>query len=157
MSIKILNELKQCSQAGGTIPSRIECMAPLTLAYMGDAIFEIFVREYLIGQAQTSVHDLHRRAISYVNAASQARMIRALAEHLSPEEADMVRRGRNQKSGTVPKNADPGEYRYATGFETLLGWLYYKNQTERLMEVMQMAVNMMHSPLQEGEQAHEAI
>jgi ribonuclease III family protein len=145
--------MKQCSQSGNTIPSRIECMAPLTLAYMGDAIFEIFVREHLIGQAQMSVHDLHRRTISYVNAAAQARMVSALTEHLTPEEADMVRRGRNQKSGTVPKNADPGEYRYATGFETLLGWLYYKNQTDRLMTIMQTAVDALNTSPAEGAHA----
>ena len=145
--------MKQCSQSGNTIPSRIECMAPLTLAYMGDAIFEIFVREHLIGQAQTSVHDLHRRTISYVNAAAQARMVSALSEHLTPEEADMVRRGRNQKTGTVPKNADPSEYRYATGFETLLGWLYYKNQTDRLMTIMQTAVAALQPSPAEGARA----
>ena len=145
--------MKQCSQSGNTIPSRIECMAPLTLAYMGDAIFEIFVREHLIRQAQTNVHDLHRRTVSYVNAAAQARMVSALTEHLTPEEADMVRRGRNQKSGTIPKNADPSEYRYATGFETLLGWLYYKNQTERLMTIMQTAVDAIQPSPAEGAHA----
>jgi ribonuclease III family protein len=149
----MIDEMKQCSHSGKAIPSRIECMPPLTLAYMGDAIFEIFVREHLIGQSQTSVHDLHRRTISYVNAAAQARMVSALTEHLTPEESDMVRRGRNQKSGTVPKNADPSEYRYATGFETLLGWLYYKNQTDRLMTIMQTAVDALHTSPEEGAHA----
>lgn len=132
-------------------------MGPLTLAYMGDALFELFVRDYLISQPQTSVHRLHNRTITYVNASSQALMVRRLLPFLSNEEADAVRRGRNGKTGTVPRNADLTEYRYATGFETLLGWLYYRHETPRLMEVMGKAVQLLEAARLEEHKNHEAI
>ncbi|SHK50934.1 Mini-ribonuclease 3 [Tepidibacter formicigenes] len=108
-------------------------MSPLVLAYMGDAIYEVYVRDYLIKKyGMCKVKDLHKRAISFVKAKSQALAVLYLEENLSEEEMYIVRRGRNQKSNTVPKNADIKDYRYATGFEALIGYLHLSNQKEKM-------------------------
>ncbi len=97
--------------------------SPLVLAYVGDAVFELYVRTLLVSKGNAPVHKLHRQSITFVKAKSQSDTIHKLLESLTQEEQDVVRRGRNAKSGTIPKNADVTEYRYATGFETLLGYL----------------------------------
>jgi ribonuclease III family protein len=142
---------------GGAANQQVESLAPLTLAYLGDALFELFVRDYLIQQPQTSVHRVHQRTITYVNAASQAVMVRHLLPLLTEREADVVRRGRNGKAGSIPRNADVAEYRYATGFEALLGWLYCQNETSRLLEVMGKAVALLEMARMEESKPHEAI
>ncbi|RQD67012.1 MAG: Mini-ribonuclease 3 [Tindallia sp. MSAO_Bac2] len=110
-------------------------ISPLTMAYMGDAIFELFVRDQLVTRSEIPVNKLHLKAIEYVKAASQAKIAHVLKNQLTEEEQWMVRRGRNQKS-TAPKNAELSEYRYATGFEALIGYLYYQNKTERMLHIM---------------------
>jgi ribonuclease-3 family protein len=106
---------------------------PLVLAFVGDAIFEVFVRTYLVDKNRDmSVHKLHVNAISYVKAHAQSNIIKRLESILTEEEVAIYKRGRNSKSGTVPKNADLQEYRAATGFEALLGFLYITEQDERL-------------------------
>lgn len=114
--------------------------SPLVLAYMGDAVFEIFVREKLVREANMPVNKLHRAASALVNATSQSLMIAALEEALTPEERNIFRRGRNAKSNTAAKHAAIADYRRATGFEALLGWLYLQGKQERLKELMEMAV-----------------
>ncbi len=136
---------------------QVESMAPVALAYMGDVLFEMFVRDHLLQRPQTNINQMHRKAVTYVNASSQAWMVRHLATFLTDEEKDAVRRGRNGKTGTVPRNADVTEYRYATGFEALLGWLYYKNATTRLVQVMEMAVELLEKERKEEKATHEAI
>lgn len=109
---------------------------PLVLAYVGDAIYEVFVREHLVRNGGRNVNVLHRQSIQYVKAAAQAHLLQELSECLTEEEQNVVRRGRNAHSHTVPKNADVGEYRYATGLEALVGYLYLLGRQERLAELL---------------------
>ncbi len=120
----------------------VKMMAPLVLAYMGDAIFEVFIRNYLVQRMTASVNVLHRTATQYVKAKAQAEIVHALESQLTEEEWGIVKRGRNQKSATVPKNADLSDYRYATGFEALLGYLFYRGKTERLQTLMIKSVDI---------------
>lgn len=134
---KCLEQLKKLT--GNTLSeNQVRMMSPLVLAYIGDTIYDLLVRTYLILTNKVSVHNLHNQAISFVNAGAQAHTLEMIFEKLTDEEKNIVRRGRNAKSGTVPKNADIGEYRYATGFEALLGYLYLTEQTDRLMEIGQL-------------------
>lgn len=114
--------------------------SPLVLAYIGDAVFEVYVRTLLVHKGNLPVHLLHRSSIQYVKAKAQSDVIHDLMDKLTPEEQDVVRRGRNAKSGTIPKNADVTEYKYATGFEALIGYLYLNREQARLLEILQMAV-----------------
>ncbi len=115
--------------------------SPLVLAYLGDSVYEVYIRTLLVCEGNAPVNKLHRRSIAFVKAKAQSGIIHKIMEYLSPEELDMVRRGRNAKSGTIPKNADVTEYKYATGFETLLGYLYLKKEYERLKEILKMSVS----------------
>lgn len=106
---------------------------PLVLAFIGDAVYEVFVRTYLVdGNREMSVHKLHIKAIEFVKAHAQSEFIKSIESELTEEEKYFFKRGRNSKSGTIPKNADMQEYRFATGFETLIGFLYITEQNERL-------------------------
>lgn len=113
---------------------------PLVLAYIGDTVYEVFIRTMLVSRGNATVHKLHKRSINFVKAKSQSEILHKIMEHLSPEEQDVVRRGRNAKSGTIPKNADVAEYKYATGFESLIGYLYLRKEFERLMQILNLAV-----------------
>ena len=115
--------------------------SPLVLAYIGDAVFEIFVRERLVRRANMPVNRLHRAASAIVKAETQSRMAEALAPLLTEKEKNIYRRGRNAKSHTAAKNASVTDYRRATGFEALLGYLYLSGQQERLQELMKAAVD----------------
>ncbi|MDK8184149.1 ribonuclease III domain-containing protein [Paenibacillus sp. UMB4589-SE434] len=108
---------------------------PIALAYMGDAIYEIAVRQYVIAQPNHRPHHMHQETIKYVSAKAQAKFLNKLAPMLTEEEADVVRQGRNAKS-TVPKSANVQEYRHATALEALFGYLYYEKQLERLQELV---------------------
>lgn len=128
--------------------SEARMMAPLVLAYVGDAIFEVFIRNYLINQRTVSVNEYHKEATRYVRAKAQAEIVHALEHELTEVEWTMVKRGRNQKSATVPKNADLTDYRYATGFETLLGYLFIIGDYERLTLLMSRAVDIVKDGLE---------
>ncbi len=110
----------------------------LALAYVGDAIYEIYIRDYLVEQGQTKPNTLHRMATHYVSAKAQAFLIQAMLEEklLNDTEETMYKRGRNAKSHTSAKNADITTYRIATGFESLMGYLHLTKQTERLEELI---------------------
>lgn len=110
----------------------VNLLSPIVLAYVGDAVFEIYVRQMLIASSNRKPNELHRAATGYVSAAAQAKLLQRWMPLLSEEEADIVRRGRNTKSGQPPKNADTGDYRYATALECLVGYLYYQGSKERL-------------------------
>jgi len=118
----------------------IDQYSPLVLAYIGDAVFEVFVRTMLVCEGNSSVHKLHKRSIAFVKAKAQSDAIHKIAEFLTPEEQNIVRRGRNAKSGTIPKNADVTEYKYATGFEALVGYLFLRKEQERLMEIIKKSI-----------------
>lgn len=119
----------------------IKMLSPLQLAYIGDAVYELFIRTYLIGTKNISVNELHKEAIEYVKAKAQADITHYLEDKLTEEEWQMVKRGRNAKSGSAPKNANLLDYRYATGFETLIGFLYLNGRYERILEIFGMIIN----------------
>ncbi len=106
---------------------------PLQLALIGDGVFEIFIRNYILSSnSDLSAHKIHIKAISYVKAKSQSWIMHCIQEELNEEETYIFKRGRNAKSATVPKNADVRDYRMATGFEALIGYLYLTGKTDRL-------------------------
>lgn len=110
----------------------------LALAYMGDAVYEMYVREHLLQNGKVKPNNLHREATHYVSAKAQAAIIHYFLENglLTGEEEAVVMRGRNAKSGTVPKNTDVQTYRYGTAFEALIGYLYLLKREERLEEII---------------------
>lgn len=114
----------------------------LALAYMGDAVFEQTVREHLLRSGRVKPNTLHKEATRYVSAKAQASIVRQMLteELLSEEELAVLRRGRNAKSGTVPKNTDVQTYRYSTAFEAVLGSLYLSADFTRLKEIMDYAI-----------------
>lgn len=114
----------------------IRTYSPLTLAYIGDGIYELIVRTVIVGQANRPTHELHKLTTRYVKAQAQAQMLLSLKEELTEEEADVARRGRNAKPYTTAKNASRADYHKATGFEALMGYLYLTGQTERLLELV---------------------
>lgn len=113
-------------------------LGSLALAYMGDAVYETYIRHHLIQKGAVKPHLLHKAATSFVSAKAQSKVIHFLLEKekLTEEEQAVVRRGRNAKSGTVPKNTDVQTYRYGTAFEALIGYLYLAEQKERLEEII---------------------
>lgn len=115
---------------------------PLVLAYIGDSLYDVYVRSRLIAEnGDLSAHKLHVEAIRYVKAHGQSTSVLSIEDKLTDDELSAYKRGRNTKSFTVPKNADVGEYRRATGFEALLGWLYVSKKEDRLNQIMEMAYN----------------
>lgn len=109
---------------------------PLVLAFIGDSIYEVFIRLYVINKNRDmSVHKLHLKVVSFVKAHAQSEFIKAIEQTLNEEEIAIFKRGRNAKSG-VPKNADVQEYRMATGFEAVIGYLYITEQTIRLNQIL---------------------
>ncbi|MEQ2528938.1 ribonuclease III [Robertmurraya yapensis] len=115
----------------------------LALAYMGDAVFEVYVREHLLKNGNVRPNNLHKEATKYVSAKAQASIIRYMLDEqlLTDEEVAVVMRGRNAKSGTVPKNTDVQTYRYGTAFEALIGYLYLLKREERLEELVLLSLN----------------
>ena len=111
----------------------IRTYSPLTLAYIGDGIFDLVIRSVVVGCGNTRANELHRRTSRIVKAQTQARLIESLLPELTDEEADIYRRGRNAHSPTMAKNASMSDYRKATGLEALLGYLYLSGQTERIL------------------------
>lgn len=116
-----------------------ELYSPLTLAFVGDAAYELYVRSRLMLLGSINTNKLHKAAIHYVKAAAQAKSMHAILDVLSENEMAIYKRGRNAKSATVPKNADVSEYRTATGFEALVGYLYLRGESDRLYEIMRLA------------------
>lgn len=110
-------------------------LPPLTLAYVGDAVYELYVRCHLLEQS-SKVHNLHKLAIRRVNNNTQAALLEQILPELTEKEAAVAKRGRNAKSGQVPKNADVVTYRWSTGLEALVGYLYLAKQEERLYWIL---------------------
>ena len=120
----------------------VRAYSPLTLAYMGDAIYELVIRSVVVERANRSANDLHKKTVRYVKAPTQAAMIVALVPELTEEEEAVYKRGRNAKSYTAAKNASLGDYRKATGFEALMGFLYLTGQTERLLYLIKKGIEL---------------
>ena len=119
---------------------KVLSLSPLVLAYVGDAIFELFIRTFLIGKGEVKVGQLHKKSICFVKAKSQAELVKKLLEVLTEEETSIIRRGRNIKPASPPKNADIMDYRYATGFEALIGYLYLMEKHERLQQILELCI-----------------
>jgi len=117
----------------------INAYSPLVLAYLGDVVYEVYIRTLLVSEGNTTVHKLHKRSIDFVKAKAQSDILHNIIDGLTREEQDIVRRGRNAKSGTIPKNANVTEYKHATAFEALIGYLYLKKDFNRLMQILKMA------------------
>ncbi len=116
---------------------------PLALAYLGDTVFDIYVRSLLVASGQPDVHKLHEKATRLVNAASQARLMKVLMDKLTEEEMAVYKHGRNQHPYSLPKNQSPVDYKTATGLEALLGYLYLKNQEDRIIELLNEGLDLM--------------
>ena len=114
--------------------------SPLTLAYIGDAIFELVVRTVLVERKNTQAEKLHKSATKIVKAETQALLIEAVKDDLTEEELAVYKRGRNAKAVTRAKNATMSEYRRATGFEALMGYLYLKGDMERMIKLIRLGV-----------------
>lgn len=119
-----------------------DLVKPLVLAYIGDSVYDLYIKSMLVNNLQANVHTLHKYSISFVMAHAQSEIIHKIANTLTDHEKYIVKRGRNAKSGTVPKNANITEYKYATGFEALIGYLYLKNDMERLLEILRLSVDI---------------
>ena len=115
---------------------RINEMNPLTWAYIGDAVFELYIREKLVNITRLKPHKLHLESIKFVKASAQAEALKQIEETLTEEEKDIVRRARNTKNKKKKKNADINDYMYATAFEGLIGYLYLTKKEERLKEIL---------------------
>lgn len=115
---------------------RINEMAPLTWAYVGDAVYELYIRENLVNHTKLKPHKLHIESIKYVKASAQAQTLKKIEEMLTEEEREIVRRTRNTKNHHLPKNANVNDYMYATAFEGLIGYLYLSKKEERLKEIL---------------------
>ena len=116
-------------------------LGPLVLAYIGDTVFDLYVRSMLIARTDLTAHGLHMAAAKRVCAAAQAACYKKAEAMLTEEESAVFRRGRNSHMGTIPKNASIGDYRAATGLEAVIGWLYLKQRDERLNELMRVMLS----------------
>ena len=132
-SLSLLRQLKKefdCREVD------IRTYSPLALAYMGDSIYDVVIRTVVVERGNQSAKKLHRTAVRYVNAGTQARMAEALQEIMTEEEKEVYRRGRNAKSNSTAKNASVTDYRKATGMEALIGYLYLQDRMDRAVELV---------------------
>lgn len=122
-----------------------ESYSPLALAYIGDSVFDVIVRTIAVSRVNKQVNKYHRDVSKIVCAPAQAKMILAIQDWLTEEEQAVYRRGRNAKSYTKAKNASTIDYRNATGFEALLGYLYLKEDFQRLTDVVKMSLEVLEN------------
>lgn len=120
----------------------VRTYSPLTLAYIGDAVYDLIIRSVVVERANRSANDLHKKTVRYVKAEAQATMIMALLGELNLEEEAVYKRGRNAKSHTMAKNASVSDYRKATGFEALMGYLYLTGQTDRMLYLTKKGIEL---------------
>lgn len=121
---------------------KINTMSPLTWAYVGDAVYELYVREYLVETTKFKPNKLHREATKFVKASSQAKILEQIKTSLTDEELEVVRRGRNAENHHLPKNANISDYAHSTAFESLIGYLYLTKQNIRLNEILQKVIKI---------------
>lgn len=113
----------------------VNLMPPLVWAYVGDCVYELYVRTKLVNETKLKPHSLHIKSIKYVKAKAQAEILKDIHENLTEKEQEIVRRGRNAQNHHLPKNANVQDYMYATAFEALVGYLYLTKQHNRLKEI----------------------
>ncbi len=116
-------------------PAQINAISNLGLAHLGDGVYELMVRSYLVLKGKATNKGLHRATVGYVAAPAQARAAKTIVDKLSQEEQEVFRRGRNASPHTIPQNASREEYATATALEALFGWLYLQGRTERLNQL----------------------
>ena len=114
--------------------------SPLTLAYIGDGVYELIIRTILVKKGNCPVNRLHKKASSLVKAGAQSAIMEVIEEELTPEELSVYRRGRNAHSPTMAKHATMADYRRATGFEALMGYLYLKEDYTRVLTLVRMGI-----------------
>lgn len=114
----------------------VNFLNPLVWAYLGDSVYELFIRTNLVNNSNEKVHKLHINAVKFVKAAGQAKILKAIEKELTEEEQNIVRRTRNTQNHHIAKNATPAEYSYATAFEGLVGYLYLNKRYERLKYIL---------------------
>ncbi|HIZ81889.1 MAG TPA: ribonuclease III [Candidatus Mediterraneibacter pullistercoris] len=129
----------------GMMPPEPEKMSPLVQAYIGDCVFDLIIRLRAAGRGNRQVHKLHEETSHYVQASSQSYMMRAIQEHLTEKEHAVYRRGRNVRSVSPAKNQSVTDYRRATGFEALIGYLYLNKEYERLAELVTIGLEIMET------------
>lgn len=122
--------------------SDVRSYSPLVLAYIGDSVYEVIIRTLLADGVGGTVQKLHKKATKYVKASAQAFIITALFDELTEEEQDVCKRGRNAKSHKAPKNGSIGEYHRATAFEAVIGYLFLKNDNERILYIVKKGIEM---------------
>jgi ribonuclease-3 family protein len=121
---------------------QVKQINPLVLALVGDAVYEVFIRTYLVEKSRDmNAHKIHIKAVAHVKAHAQSEYMKFFIEYLDEEELSIFKRARNSKSGTTPKNADLNEYKWATGFEALVGFLYLSEKNERLNYMFEKIIN----------------
>lgn len=120
--------------------TEINLMSPLVWAYIGDAVYELYIRTYFANTTNLNAHKLHIESIKYVKAVAQARILERIMEELTEEEKDIVRRSRNVQNHHLPKNANVKDYMYSTAFEGLIGYLYLTKQEKRLQDVLKKVI-----------------
>ena len=123
----------------------------LELAYLGDAVYELEVRSYLVSGGKGSTGEINRRALAFVTASAQAKAARAVIPLFREEEAAVFRRGRNAHPKTVAKHNDPGEYSLATGLEAVFGWLYLGGEKERIRELFGLCLSALAPEEEKGQ------
>lgn len=137
-SISFLNMIKN---SFGLKEVDIRTYSPLTLAYIGDAVYDLIFRTVVVERGNTSPGKLHQRTVSYVKAPAQALLLEAIIGELTADELALYKRGKNAKPYTMAKNATVTEYKTATGLEALVGYLYLTDQTERILELIQIGLH----------------
>ena len=116
-------------------------LSPLVWAYVGDSVYEMFIRTELVNNSNAKPHKLHIESIKYVKAKAQAETLKKISDFLTDEVKDIVRRGRNTENHHVAKNANVADYSHSTAFEALIGYLYLTKQDERLAEILNKCID----------------
>ena len=114
----------------------VNTMSPLTWAYIGDSVYELYIRMHLVNNTTMKPHKLHIESIKYVKAKAQAEILKKIESNLTEKELEIVKRGRNAENHHLPKNATVQDYMYSTGFEALIGYLYLTKQDDRLAGIL---------------------
>ncbi len=138
-SLSLLSQIKEQFTCE---PVDVRTYSPLTLAFIGDCVFDLIIRTVVVERGNRAANGLHKTKSAIVKAQTQAEMIEALLPFLTPEETSVYRRGRNAKSYTTAKNASVGDYRKATGFEAVMGYLYLQDETERILELVKKGLEL---------------
>lgn len=125
---------------GTKTKEEVNLMSPLIWAYVGDAVYELHIRTYLVNTTNLRPHKLHIESIKYVKAQAQANILQKIQEELTEEEQDIVRRTRNTQNHHLPKNANSADYMYSTAFEGLIGYLFLTGDTERLDYILSLCI-----------------